>query len=389
MSAPAAAKRIDDIELLRAFAVLMVLLEHAHGNLITWPGAAFDLFNRHFNGGAGVDLFFAISGFVIARDLLPKLAASATRADFFNVSVAFWIRRAWRILPSAWLWLAVILAATLFFNHSGAFRSFDATAAGTIAALMQFYNVHFSNCFMSYDCGTNSVYWSLSLEEQFYLALPLVAFLCRGRLALLQILLIVLVVLQLVSQRSLLLVMFRTDALLLGVLIAIQSAKAGYQRCEPRFLSTLGNTRLPLTLVLVAAVASTASSEWLLAPYRFGIVALIAALLVWLASFDRDYLMAPTIGKRMLLWVGSRSYAIYLIHVPAYLATREFWFRVAPQGTILDASWTLTFVLTATVLTGVLAEFNYHLIETPLRRKGVVIAARFVARRMPLPAGQG
>src|ERR1035437_1501317 len=143
-------KRIDDIELLRSFAVLLVVFQHAHGNLITWHSAGFDHLFKYFDGGAGVDLFFAISGFVIARNLLPKLGNCSNLISFLNTSLGFWTRRAWRILPSAWLWLAIILLATLSFNRSGAFRSFDAAMAGTIAAVLQFYNYHFANCFMSY-----------------------------------------------------------------------------------------------------------------------------------------------------------------------------------------------------------------------------------------------
>ena len=382
MNAAHPAKRIDDIELLRAFAVLLVVLEHARGNLITWHNAAVEFFHRHFDGGAGVDLFFAISGFVIARDLLPRLAACGERAAFIRVSIAFWIRRAWRILPSAWLWLALTLVATLAFNRSGAFHSFDASAAGTIAAVLQFYNVHFAHCFMSYDCGANFVYWSLSLEEQFYLALPVLMFCCRGRLRVLQAVLLILVILQLFSQRSLLMVMFRTDALLLGVLIAIRTTRPGREHTAPPLLPAFRAARLPLTLALVAVVATVAASEaWLhwLAPYRFGIVALLSALLVWLASFDRDYLMAPGAAKRALLWAGSRSYAIYLIHVPAFFATRELWFRSMPPGTTFHAGWALPFALTAAALTGLLAELNFRVVETPLRRLGAAIAARYAA----------
>ena len=360
--------------------MLLVVLEHAHGNLIAWPNAAFDTFNRHFNGAAGVDLFFAISGFVIARVLLPRLAACNNHAAFIRTSIAFWIRRAWRILPSAWLWLAIILTATWGFNRSGAFGSFDATAAGSIAAVLQFYNLHFAHCFMSYDCGANFFYWSLSLEEQFYLVLPLLIFLCRRHPRGLVTVLIGLVLLQLLTQRSLLGVTFRTDALLLGVLIAIAASRNGERRQMPNLLVPPRFIRSPLTLALLAAIAAAATSDWTFAPYRFGIVALLSAFLVWLASFDASYLMATSPTKRVLLWIGSRSYAIYLIHVPAFFATRELWFRSAAPGTTFDASWTLPFVLSAVTLIGVLAELNYRLVESPLRQHGTTIAARYAAR---------
>lgn len=376
-------RRIDDIELLRAFAVLLVVFEHMHGNLITWDSPTSDFLHRHFNGGMGVDLFFAISGFVIARDLLPRLTACLSREEFFRVTIAFWIRRTWRILPSAWLWLALILLATRVWNQSGVFRSFDATAAGSIAALLQFYNLHFAHCFMRYDCGTNFVYWSLSLEEQFYLVLPGLIFICRAHPLILQGVLLGLVGWQVLTERSLLLAMFRSDALLLGVLIALNAARPGPRSTTLHLMQRLGYLRLPLILGLIALAGNAAASApWLggLIPYRFGGIALLAALLVWIAAGDHDLLLPPGLLKRVLLWVGSRAYGLYLIHIPVFYATREFWYRHLPQGTSPDASGALPLVLTAGLLTGVLAELNFRIVETPLRRYGVAVAARHTER---------
>lgn len=387
MNTEPSAKRIDDIELLRAFAVLLVVLEHAHGNLITWNNALFDAFNQHFNGNAGVDLFFAISGFVIARDMLPRWAACHDGQSFFRVSLAFWIRRAWRILPSAWLWLALILLATCVFNQSGVFRSFDASVAGTLAAVFQFYNLHFAHCFMRYDCGANFVYWSLSLEEQFYLALPVFIFLFRGREFLLKTTLLFLVGMQFLTERSFLMAMFRSEALLLGVwiaLVASHPSRPSRPVWAERILAIPSWIRLTMTLAILMGMAAVASHGGLLVSWRFSLVALLALLLVWLASFDAHMLMNHSIGKRILLWVGSRSYAIYLIHVPAFYATREIWFRNAPPGTVFDSSWTLPWILTATLLIITLAEINFRLIETPLRRYGTAIAERLMAKTRTL-----
>ena len=116
-------KRIDDIEVLRAFAVILVIVEHMHFNLFAWNTPALESFYRYFGGWTGVDLFFAISGFVIARDLVPRLRGAGDRQAYVGVTLVFWVRRCWRLLPSAWTWLAIILLASVFFNRSGAWGS--------------------------------------------------------------------------------------------------------------------------------------------------------------------------------------------------------------------------------------------------------------------------
>lgn len=346
-------------------AILLVLLEHLHGNLIVHTTAAFDTFHQHFNGGAGVDLFFAISGFVIARGLLPHLLACPTAATAWQATLAFWLRRAWRLLPSAWLWLLLILLATHLFNHSGAFGSLAATAAGSLAAVFQLYNLHFARCFMAYDCGANFVFWSLSLEEQFYLTLPLLILIFRRKPALLTATLLALILWQLVTPRSLLLVMLRSDALLLGVLLAslTQPARPSLHRPSHSWPTV---TRRSLALLLIPLLGITAASPaWpsltFLAPWRFSLLALLATLLVWLAAADRDDLLPAGPLRQGMLWIGSRSYALYLCHIPAFYASRELWFRLLPPDSPPTPDSAL--LLTAGALTPLLAELNYRLIE--------------------------
>lgn len=374
--------RIEDIELLRAIGIFYVLSEHALGNLIAWPSPTLAHVYSHIRGASGVDLFFAISGFVISRDLLPKLMASRSPHEFFYTTLAFWVRRIWRIFPSAWLWLVLILFATLFFNHSGAFKSLEAALRGTYGALLQIANLSFVLCFghveTQYECGANFYYWSLSLEEQFYMLLPLTAFLLRKWLPWA---LIVLVVVQMVYPRDLLGSMIRTDALLIGALIAIWSHTSSYRRLEPRFLRNSPMARAGITLTLCLALGMAAALHTkMLAPYRLGIIAIPAGLLVLLASYNRNYLAMPSFLRPFMLWVGSRSCTIYLIHIPAFFITRELWFRLSPPGTDFNSTHTLPFILTAALVMLVLCETNFRFVEAPFRKKGSVISARLLQR---------
>ncbi|WP_152218865.1 acyltransferase [Pseudomonas sp. SCB32] len=363
--------RIADIEILRGFAVLFVVLHHAHGNLITWVSPRFDYLTAHFSGGFGVDLFLTISGFVIARDLLPRLGAAAERGGAWRCILAFWVRRAWRLLPSAWLWLMVVLAAVLWFNDSGVFGTWHANLDATYAALLQIANWRFVETFMRSEYGASFVYWSLSLEEQFYVLLPLLALLSRRWLP---HVLVALVLYQLFASRGLLMVMFRSDALMLGVLLAIWSRTPLYAR-----LRVALPTRLRVGPLLLAGLSLLMGAFWAdlinVGVYKFSLVALGASALVWVASYDADVLLPKGVVRRLMIWVGSRSYAIYLIHVPAFFAVREAFARLYPSVTA-DERYFYPFVLCATALIVLLSELNFRLVETPLRRKGVLVSRR-------------
>ena len=364
--------RIADIEILRGFAVLFVVLHHAHGNLISWSSPGLDVFSAYFAGGFGVDLFLAISGFVIARDLLPRLGACADAGSAWRTTLAFWVRRAWRLLPSAWFWLAVLMLEVLFFNGSGVFGSVQANIDASVAAVLQLANLRFAETFGSSEYGASFVYWSLSLEEQFYLLLPLLVLLSRRFLP---YVLIVLVVLQLFATRNLLTVMFRSDALMLGVLLAIWSRTAFYQRLRPQLFSRLPGLGALTLLALSALMGAFWSDALDVGLYKFSLIAVGSALLVWIASYDADVLLPGDWLRKLMIWVGSRSYAIYLIHIPAFFTTREIWFRLYP-GVAPDDRFFYPFVLSATLLIIVLSELNFRWLETPLRLRGAAIARR-------------
>ena len=68
---------------------------------------------------------------------------------------------------------------------------------------------------------------------------------------------------------------------------------------------------------------------------------------ILIASYDSDYIGAALGAlKKPMLWICSRSYAIYLIHIPAYLLTRESWFHIEPEGIVFDSAYTLKYLAT-------------------------------------------
>lgn len=367
-------RRIEDIEVLRGVAVLAVVLHHSIGNLFTWTTPGLSRFSAYFSGAFGVDLFFAISGFVIARDLVPRLQAATGSDMAFRITVAFWIRRAWRLLPSAWTWLALTLVAVVLFNQSGVFGGFRTNLEATVAGVLQVANLRFAETFGRSEYGASFVYWTLSLEEQFYLILPLLVLVSRRFLP---YVLIAIVVYQLFSTRTLMTVVFRTDAIALGVLLALWSMHSTYAIARPVFLSRIKWAGTLAMLGLVLCMGILGSEVLHVVSGRFSWFAVLSLLLVWIASYDMNVLTPARPLKRLMLWIGSRSYAIYLIHIPAFFLAREIWFRLRPGVTPGDEMF-FPLLLTAGILLVVLCELNFRLIETPLRLRGSRIAKRFL-----------
>ncbi|MFG6204329.1 acyltransferase family protein [Pseudomonas retamae] len=375
-------KRIMDIEVLRAIAVLGVLFHHLQGSLFTDAVPLLTQIHAWAQPWWGVDLFFAISGFVIARSLIPALQDCASRQELWQQTRNFWLRRAFRLLPSAWLWLALMLLACLFVNRSGAFGTLSANLQATLAGVFQYANFRFADSFFRYEYGSSFVYWSLALEEQFYLLFPLLIVLCRKHLVWV---LLALVAVQVFTMRTPLLMVVRTDALALGVLLAMWSGQPGYQRWRPEVLSRpwLGIG----ALILIAALLSfMATDRFTFAWYRIGSIAVLSAVLVWIASYDRNYLMPAGALQRLLGWIGSRSYGIYLIHIPVYQLVRELIFRLQSAGLPSPAGHPVLTLLIAFGLIVLLSELNYRLVEMPMRNRGAAMLQRLGTARSAAPA---
>ena len=223
--------------MLRAFAVAFTLLGHA-AELLFWGSPLMQW--MAFSLWTGVDLFFCISGFVIARGLLEAVPSGSSWADFVGFAIPFWIKRIFRIWPSAFLWLGATLALTFLANRSGAFGSFSTNLGDAIPAVLQVANFHYIRC-LYFKIGVCSnaegVYWSLSLEEQFYCVFPIVLFLLGRRLLIPALILGILVQFPLTRPAWSPMWGVRTDALMFGILIAATSSAPLRKLFEPTFLS--------------------------------------------------------------------------------------------------------------------------------------------------------
>jgi len=362
-------KRIDEIEVLRALAILITLIHHAFSNLLIFRLDAREQLYSHFTFWGGVDIFFVVSGFVIAKDFFSRQKLAPASTPYWRITVAFWVRRAFRILPSAWLWLGLYLLATIFLNYTTAFGAFQRNIDDTITALLQYANFHQYQCAQGQaTCGVNGIYWSLSLEEQFYLFLPLLIFVSRKFLP---VVLGVIFLLQFFLPRVewSLGWAFRTDAFVLGVLLSIWSAKENYHKFAPTLLARFSVVRWLSGIILVFAVLAIPAPQNKIT-WAVGWLSLVCAVLVWMASYGKGYLMMPGTLRNVLVWIGARSYAIYLTHMFAFRLTIELLYRDLPKGQLYTSDSALLFSVVSIVFILIFSEFNYRFIEKPLRLLG-------------------
>ncbi|MDJ0740234.1 MAG: acyltransferase family protein [Gammaproteobacteria bacterium] len=146
-----------DIQGLRALAVVLVIIYHSG-----LPGLT--------GGYIGVDVFFVISGYVITSLLLRELDRSG------GVSLTrFYARRMRRLLPAATLVLIATIAFAWFIYSPLQLKIFSSSAFATSIYLSNIWFAHLSTDYLAEDTGANPLLhtWSLGVEEQFYLAWPL------------------------------------------------------------------------------------------------------------------------------------------------------------------------------------------------------------------------
>lgn len=350
-----------DIQGLRGIAVLLVVLFH-----VEMPG---------FSGGfVGVDVFFVISGFVIGRSMLRELDQTGT----IRLG-AFWIRRARRLVPAFFAMMLTTLLASIFLLQLGAVQQ-NATRtalAGTFSAANLFLNASADDYFGA-DQESNPYLhlWSLGVEEQFYLVLPLLviaAVLLGPRTRW--------------PNRTILTATL--GALSFASLVWGQRLIDQFEQAESFYLPTSRFWEMAAGVLLalapplvrshhVAAVASIATLGLTVLAYSkltefpgFAAIPVVVATAVIIAAAPTTRWLEDASSQPWLIWIGDRSYGWYLWHWPLIVMARQTF---GPSLHIAVLAATSALIPTA---------LSYRLIERPVLTRRAIFTPRRVAFGAP------
>lgn len=367
-------KKNVELEYLRAVAILLVLFAHLPA-MLRWDLPWWKSTLIYLAPGMGVDLFFCISGYIVTKSLVGFLDEHKARGNHWLAITSFWTRRAFRLMPSAWFWMAIVTVLSVAFNQTGVFADLKANLRAATAILT--YTANFAQA--KDMMGVLGHYWSLALEEQFYVVLPLFLLMVTGAWRW-RIVLIIAMLHMYIGWYEPWDAIWRIIAALWGVLVYYFSLTPQSKAVEP---TALRSRPAAIAISLFLVVLLMAIPMQLKGLSMAGTpIAICCAILVWMATFQRGYILPIPIIGPVLEWFGSRSYGLYLTHVPAFLLTHEIWSRYAlATGDQLDSTYTLRCAMTGLSLAFLFAEFNYRVIETPLRERGIAVSRRMIGLR--------
>ncbi|MFX0537418.1 acyltransferase family protein [Ornithinimicrobium sp. Y1847] len=366
---------IPGLDGLRAIAIAAVLVFHY---LPAWlPG-----------GYLGVDVFFVVSGFLITTLLLREIDSKG-RIDLLG----FWRRRARRLLPALLLVVLVSVSAARAIGGD----LLVGIGRQTLGALTFTTNWLEIAAGASYFHATSPIlfinFWSLAVEEQFYLLWPLslvvalaVTRTTRQRVIAVATIGLVSAILMatLYDGGDATRVYYGTDTHLMGLMAGAAFALAWADPTHRAGLRSRAWRRYRGYAALLAVVGLFALMMWMdessALTFRGGI--LLASLLTVVlvaAALEADGPWRRVMELRPLRWLGERSYGVYLWHWPVLVimgALVPYAAGTVRGGLVLSAALVLTFAF---------AELSLRLVERPVRRHGIRASVRRLTRWVTTP----
>jgi peptidoglycan/LPS O-acetylase OafA/YrhL len=333
-----------DIQILRGLSVLVVVLYHLNIGAVN-------------SGFLGVDIFFVISGFLMAVLYFPP--GSTAHALEPKIVSAFLIRRAQRILPAYFFVIIAVLIYSYFALHNAEYRALTQHSIFSAFLIPNFGDWLQASYFDANNFRPLLHLWSLGVEAQFYLVVPLIfALFSRSKSLLITLSVISLVACLAFAGRStssaFFLLPFRLWEFMLGFFCAALLTKHGnLSKHRPQFGS--------FAFIALMIISAIEFGEGLRHPGFIALIACALASTVLVAGLPKEF--EQSLLGRSLEKLGKYSYSVYVVHYPIILL-----FVYTPfSGTDYRffASFDLLAVVTLIVIASV---FCYHLVESPMRK---------------------
>ncbi|SDP63318.1 acyltransferase [Phyllobacterium sp. OV277] len=327
---------------LRGISALLIIVYHA--KVLSLPG-----------GSLGVDVFFVLSGFLITSIISAELEQTG-RLNFRN----FYAKRALRLFPA----LALVVIAFLLFSHFvfTLMSPHDDLQASVFTAL---YLMNWSRAFGWARFNVLDHTWSLSVEEQFYLVWPLICIglfrlpTLRAKIICTSILLIASIVIRYIltfkgasTDRIYNGFDTRADDLLAGCLLAFALSSARIDElCRQKMPISL-RFWTPVSVVILVLHAMFVDQLSRFANLiGFTIVQIAAVILILNVLYRRTGLTNSILSNKIVVWLGTISYGLYLWHFP----TLMFLQKLEPRPwQLLGYNFAVTLVL---------AVLSFYLVE--------------------------
>lgn len=335
-------ERVPSLDGLRAVSILIVMLSHFVDSQL-------------FPGGFGVLVFFVVSGFLITRLLL----AEQRNAGCISLS-NFYLRRFFRLYPVVTVYAVVV---TLYFIVMGyPFNFYEPTSA-----LFYFANYFYAWKSMAPHAGMAQmpfeIFWSLSVEEHFYLFFPALFLLVQGRALILWMLAVCVLCLALrlsfaqlnpdwLKSHFFYYTDVRLDSIAFGVLLAAI--------CETRYAGRMiGFAEHPcavMAALVVILLCMLVRNDWFRETFRYSLLGVSITVILAAIVFSPRYAPAQIVlNWPFVRWIGALSYSLYVWHTYLPLPLHRFA-PALPRSMIVPAE----FVLALSV-----AGLSYYAIEKP------------------------
>jgi peptidoglycan/LPS O-acetylase OafA/YrhL len=346
------------IDGLRGISILLVIACHLN-------------FDWAKNGYLGVDIFFVISGYLIIGGIFDSIMASNNEAKFNFKFANFYFRRARRIIPVAVLVQICVLVYSYFFTNSLAFKSTIQDFKWSSFFLANFHFAQKGTDYFQSGFSPSPLlhFWSLSIEEQFYVVFPITFLLTIKFLEKLFGLLILRTSLQ--TRILFILCSLTLLSFLYDLYIMTLNPTEGYYSSAARFWEiTLGGIVYIATRSFRLNLLSNRIKILLFSTPLFMVVFLwkmdhtsvlkqfivvipVSIYLLFLPSFSK---ISWFLNLYFLTFVGKISYSLYLWHWPVFTWVRDYSFS------------RFTEVVVSLTVTALLSVVTWKVVETPFRK---------------------